>query len=67
MATGKRAAPGSNVLEVLRRIEQIEPEQYAALVPEPFAAVLRQALVNDPRRRTIGMAEIAALLGPLAA
>jgi eukaryotic-like serine/threonine-protein kinase len=67
MATGRRAVAGGNLLEVLRRVEQVDPQRYAAEVPEPFAAVLRQALVNDPGRRTITMAAIAEILGPRAA
>ena len=64
LATGKRTVTGSNVLEVLRCIEQIEPQRDAAQVPEPFAAVLGQGR-ERPVRRTITMAKIAELLEPL--
>jgi serine/threonine protein kinase len=62
MLTGRQAIRGDGLLEVLRKIDQVEAEAYAAEVAEPFASVLRQALVIDPLRRQIPMSEIASRL-----
>jgi alkyl hydroperoxide reductase subunit AhpC len=62
MLTGRRAIPGDNVLEVLRRVDDLDAERCARAVPEPFAGVLRQALVRDPAQRGLTMARIAELL-----
>ncbi len=62
MLTGKQAVTGDNVIQALRRIEGLDAERYASEVPEPFAAVLRQALVTDFGRRTLTMARVAEML-----
>lgn len=62
IATGRPAVANGMLMAVMRRIENLDPEQLAADTPEPFAGILRRSLVNDPGRRTITMAEIAALL-----
>jgi serine/threonine-protein kinase len=62
MLTGRKAIQAPNVLEALRQVEVVEPDRYAADVSGPPASILRQALVNDPQRRRITMAQIAALL-----
>jgi serine/threonine-protein kinase len=62
MVAGRPAVTGTHLLEVLRRIEQIEAERYAAETPAPFAAILAQALIADERQRTITMTQIAGLL-----
>jgi serine/threonine protein kinase/peroxiredoxin len=59
MVTGQRARAGDNILEVLRGIDRDDPAQYAAGAPEPFAGILRLALVTDPAERRITMAQIA--------
>lgn len=59
MLTGKRAIPGAKLLEVLRGIEQIQAEEHANQLAEPFAGLLRLALVNDPARRNLTMAQFA--------
>ena len=59
MVTGRRARTGDNVLEVLRRIDQEDPNEYAAQAPEPFSGILRLALATDPAERRVTMAEIA--------
>jgi alkyl hydroperoxide reductase subunit AhpC/aminoglycoside phosphotransferase (APT) family kinase protein len=60
--TGKMAFTGENVLQVLDQIRNVDPERYAAEVPEPFADILRGALVRDPRDRTLTMNRIAEML-----
>jgi serine/threonine-protein kinase len=59
MVTGRPGRAGTNVLEVLRLIDQEDPERYAAETPEPFAGILRLALAADPAGRRITMAQIA--------
>jgi eukaryotic-like serine/threonine-protein kinase len=63
MVTGRKAINDGPLLEVLQRINQVDPSRYAADVPEPFAAVLLQALVSEPASRQITMSEIASALG----
>jgi eukaryotic-like serine/threonine-protein kinase len=62
MVAGEKAIQGGNLLEVLRRIDTLEAEQYAQRMPEPLAGILRRALMTDPRHRGITMSEIAELL-----
>jgi alkyl hydroperoxide reductase subunit AhpC len=62
MLTGQKAFAGGNMLEVLNRIDQVEPDRYANEVNEPFATLLRMALVRDPGERRLTMAEIAGML-----
>jgi serine/threonine protein kinase/peroxiredoxin len=59
MVTGRRAIQGDNILEVLRSVDQVDPVRCAAETPEPFAAILRRALVREPLNRRSTMAEIA--------
>ncbi|HEV7221353.1 MAG TPA: protein kinase, partial [Pirellulales bacterium] len=59
MLTGRQAFAGDNVLQVLGRIRDVEPEALAADLPEPFASLLRELLVADPDERTLTMAEVA--------
>jgi alkyl hydroperoxide reductase subunit AhpC/predicted Ser/Thr protein kinase len=63
LLTGRRAFDGDNVLRVLDRIRKADAEKYAAEVAEPFAGILRQALISDPRRRVVTMEKIAEMLG----
>jgi serine/threonine protein kinase/peroxiredoxin len=59
MITGRRAIKGNDILEVLRNVDQVNPDGYAAETPEPFASVLRRAFAREPMHRRITMAEIA--------
>ena len=59
MVTGRRARAEGNLLQLLRRIDQEDPAQYAGQAAEPFASILRQALALDPAQRRISMAQIA--------
>jgi serine/threonine-protein kinase len=63
MVTGRRAIKGDDILEVLRSVDQVDPDRCAVETPEPFAAILRRALVRDPLQRRSTMAEIAEELG----
>ncbi len=62
MLTGRTALEGNNVLEIMRKIETLEVDRYAAAVAAPFASILRQALVADWRQRAITMTQIAGIL-----
>jgi alkyl hydroperoxide reductase subunit AhpC len=62
MLAGKKAFTGQNVLQVLHQIRDVDPERYAAEVPEPFATILRCCLVRDARERGITMEMIAQML-----
>ncbi len=62
MLSGERAIRGDNLLDVLREIDGLDAARYAADMPEPFATILRRALVSDQRKRELTMAEIAELL-----
>jgi eukaryotic-like serine/threonine-protein kinase len=62
LATGKTAFPGPNLFQILDQIRSVEPETFAAEVPEPFATLLRALLIPDPARRTITMREVAEIL-----
>ena len=59
MLTGRRAFAGDNLLEVLARVRDVDPQALAADACEPFASLLREMLVPEAERRTITMAEIA--------
>lgn len=62
LLTGQKAIRGENLLEVLRQIDTIDAEKFAAGQPEPFATIFRRALVPDVRKRAITMREVAELL-----
>jgi alkyl hydroperoxide reductase subunit AhpC len=62
MLTGKQAFTGQNVLQVLDQIRNVDPDRYAAEVPEPFPAILRGALVREARQRSLTMDRIAEML-----
>ena len=62
MVTGRRAIQGEDILEVLRNVDQVDPDRHAAQTPEPFASIVRRALVRDPMQRRITMVEIAEVL-----
>jgi serine/threonine protein kinase len=56
---GRQVISGSNIVEALRQIDEIDAELTAQQAPEPFRGVIEAALVRDPIRRTITMSEIA--------
>ncbi len=62
MLTGRRAFPGPSIPDLLSQVQAADPDRYAATVDEPFASVLRRALVCDPSHRDITMEEIARTL-----
>jgi serine/threonine protein kinase len=62
MVTGERAIRGRNIFEVLRQIDQLDPQRLAAPMPEPLRQIMVEALVANPRQRTLTMADIAAML-----
>jgi serine/threonine protein kinase len=60
MVTGRRLRLESDILKLFHRIDQeMDLSHYANEVPEPFAHVLRWALVVSPTERRITMQEIA--------
>jgi eukaryotic-like serine/threonine-protein kinase len=61
LVTGKRAVTGEGLFEVLEGVQQLHGDALAAQTPPPFDAVLRRALVQKPKLRTLRMEEIAAL------
>jgi serine/threonine protein kinase len=62
LATGRRARPAGNLLELLRSIDREDLTRDLADAPERFAEVLRLALAGAPADRRITMARIADLL-----
>ncbi len=63
MLTGQDAFGGPGIPKILEQIRAVDPDQLAADVPEPFADVLRRALVREARDRNLTMDEIAESLG----
>jgi alkyl hydroperoxide reductase subunit AhpC len=62
MLTGRKAFAARNVLQVLHQIRTVDPERCAAEVPEPFARILRGALLSEAADRALTMAQIAEML-----
>ena len=62
LLTGARAFGGDNVLQVLRAVRRIEPDQLVASLDEPFATLLRDMLAPDPRERRVPMSKVADVL-----
>jgi alkyl hydroperoxide reductase subunit AhpC/predicted Ser/Thr protein kinase len=58
MLTGKPAVSGKSILERLMAIEQFDSAKMVAGLPEPFAGILRDALVRQPTDRHLTMAQI---------
>ena len=48
--------------QVLDQIRNVDPDRYAAEVPEPFPAILRGTLVREARQRSLTMDRIAEML-----
>lgn len=67
MITGRPAITGNSVLDVLHRMEQFDPAEYVAQVPDHFAGILRKCLVSPAADRRITMAQIAEQLASAAA
>jgi serine/threonine protein kinase len=59
LTTGRRARAEGKILQLLRRIDDEDLTRHLAGTPEPFAAILRQALAVAPAQRGITMAQIA--------
>jgi eukaryotic-like serine/threonine-protein kinase len=62
LATSKTAFQAENLFQVLDQIRSVNPDPMAAETPEPFASLLRQLLIADPRQRTITMKDVAETL-----
>jgi alkyl hydroperoxide reductase subunit AhpC len=62
MLTGKMAFTGENVLRVLDQIRRVEPERFAAEVPDPFPDILRGSLVREVSQRWLTMERIGEML-----
>jgi eukaryotic-like serine/threonine-protein kinase len=62
MLTGQPAFAGGNLLQILEQIRNVTPDSYVSKVPEPFATILRGALVREARDRAITMGRIAEML-----
>lgn len=62
MLLARQAFAGRNVLETLNLIRSVEPRRLAGELPDPFRSLAEAALVADPQRRTLSMAQIAQAL-----
>jgi len=60
MATGRPAFAEGNVLQVMDRIRNVDPDAMAAEAGEPFAPLLRSMLLPDPTERSLDMRRIVA-------
>jgi eukaryotic-like serine/threonine-protein kinase len=59
MLSGRQAIQAENIFDALRQIDEVDPDRFAAEVPEPFREIIAAALVRDPRDRQITMEQIA--------
>jgi serine/threonine protein kinase len=66
MLTGRPVITSTKVLEMVRSIASLDAEHYAAAVDSRFSPLLRQALVVDGEKRTLGMTELATTLERIA-
>lgn len=64
--SGRQAFDGTSLLELLGQIARVDAEQLAAGLPDPFAGIVREALVANPASRTISMQQICDLLSEVA-
>jgi alkyl hydroperoxide reductase subunit AhpC/predicted Ser/Thr protein kinase len=62
MRTGRRAIAGDNLLQVLHNVERVPAVRYADEVAGRLGHLIRRALVADPVRRELTMAQIAEAL-----
>lgn len=60
MASGRPAFSEGNVLQVMDRIRNVDPDAMAAEAREPFAALIRPMLAPDPSRRVTDLRRIVA-------
>ncbi|WP_165250763.1 protein kinase domain-containing protein [Paludisphaera soli] len=60
MATGRPAFAEGNVLQVMDRIRNVDPERMASEAGEPFTCLLRSMLLPDPTERDLDMRRIVA-------
>lgn len=58
MLAGKRAIETESMLEAFHQIRHIQPDQFAADLPDPFRTIVRRALEPNPDRRNLTMEEI---------
>src|SRR5206468_520473 len=62
LLTGRMAITGTGLLEVLRQVENVNADELAASLPQPFATIVRRGLITDPSRRDLTMQAIVELL-----
>ena len=60
MATGRPAFAEGNVLQVMDRIRNVDPDAMASEAGEPFTTLLRTMLLPDPTERDVDMRRIVA-------
>jgi hypothetical protein len=63
MLIGAQAFAGHDVLELFQEIRNVQPDCYAAEVPEPFAGILRGALTREAEERVMTMESIVEVPG----
>jgi serine/threonine protein kinase len=63
MVTGKPAITGKNILDVLRKLENFEADEFVAEAGAPFGEIMNRALRRDSAERRITMEEIAEYFG----
>jgi hypothetical protein len=63
MQIGAQAFAGQDVLELFQEIRNVQPDRYAAGVPEPFAGILRGALTREAEERVMTMESIVEVPG----
>ena len=63
MPTGRQAFASQDVLELFQEIRNVQPDRYAAEVPEPFAGILRGALTREAGERVMTMESIVEVPG----
>lgn len=59
LCTGRRVLQAGHLLELLRQIEEIDPAAVSSRLPEPFRAIVFQALQPAASQRTLTMRAIA--------
>ena len=62
MITGEKAFAGDNMLQILNQISNVNADDYASQVPEPFTGILCETLACEAQDRSITMTRIAELL-----
>ncbi len=59
LVTGEDLFSGATIPQILSQIQAVDPEQFAAEMPEPFDSVVGKALVRNAGDRDLTMQEIA--------